>query len=769
MIVVLLLGGCKDDLQYGVLNDPSEEIGLQVEFELEWPQELATRTDLDKYGNERFSNGDMIHIIGTFNVEALQEDGKKERGIETRYGALSYDGTNWKAVGGSNIKWPSIATDGQFTAYYINGSNGVLTGNTKTENFRLSELTPTTDPLIATSEDGIPYGSAVKLEFSHICAYLTLLDIEPQVSDSYWLVRNGVLKDENGQPTVFNNAFQISLVEEGTYGPELNFSFIQEPDDDLTENSIYIAGKIITVEPPESDPLAGKTINAMYFLEPGYYDTFQIVYPASTTTTYNYLEYDYNKIPVIDGETLTKPLLMANTPYTLDITKSPGTTVVSPPSEGGWDDNGSYYVLVDVEEFLKSVYNGNAYEEEGKPILEKTTNGTRLLTNVDFHNYSYSNFEDKGFYPDIPDNIEFDGDHHYIKNLAEPLFHFVSGKVMNIGIREITADIISEENADRNLDNSRNGALCHFNTGGLIKNVRVIDCIFNVGVKSYITTEDNNNKETHNIGGVVGSNMGTIDGVEFGGFMRITVTGYAESPYNNNVNANVLIGGVTGQNTGEGTIADIRAINKNFTMNIVNSCVGVLGNYVCGGLVGQSSGNITQANLSNITINGTKSEGVVSNMGGMVGQLTVTENNNGAVTACNVSGSVAAGITRPFRAITTESYTGGIAGVVWKIPVTNCSSLVSVAGPEPTSTVADVVYGTGGAFGRIRNSDTFTFSELLIYGNSLSGPEEWKGDFVGIAPDSSEWSAWYLNFDSYGNTVKSFTGLDVGTNKPDGF
>lgn len=766
LIAVLLVSGCNDELHYGVVTDPSDETGLPVEFELEWPHDPATRTYLDSYGNERFSNGDMIHIVGTFNVNALQENGTYESGIETRYGALSYDGTNWKAVGGSNLKWPSIATDGQFTAYYVSGSNGVLTGTAPTENFRLSNLTPTTDPLTATSAAGIPYGNAVKLEFSHICAYLTLLDIEPQVSDSYWLVRNGDLTDQNGQPTVFNNAFQISLVE-GTYGPDLNFSFIQEPDNNYSQNPVYIAGRIITVEPPETDPLAGTTINAEYFLEPGYYDTFQIVYPASTTTTYNYIEYDYNKIPVIAGDTPTMPLLEANTPYTLDITKSPGTTVVTPPSEGDWDDNGNYYVIVDVESFLKSAYDGEAYQENDIPILEKTTNGTRLLTNVDFKNFSYSNFDDKGFYPDIRTNIDFDGDYHYIQNLADPLFHFVSGNVRNVGIRTINTDITSEENDDENLDNSRNGALCHYNTG-VITNVRVIDCNMNVGVLSHITAGNVNDNETHNIGGVVGSNKGLIDGVEFGGYLNITVSGYADPSYQENVNATVLIGGVTGQNAAEGTIKDIGWIDNNFTMEIVNSCVGPLGDYSCGGLVGQSSGYIMGADLIHVTINGTESQGVTSYMGGIAGQLTVLGDNSGTVTACSVSGSIAAGVSRPSGPIKSGSYAGGIAGADTNIPVIKCNSMVSVTGP--TTYVEGVLYATGGAFGRIRNAPSYTFSDMMIWGNSLSGPsgtQSFFGDFVGIAPDSAEWDAWYSGFSSYGIVVRPIVSNNVGTNMPD--
>ena len=721
-------------------NDMDE---IDISFELLWPDNLDTRAYLDEYGNERFSNGDMIHILGTFQTETLNEDGSKTKGVESRYGALEFNGVNWIKKEGSDLTWPAISTSGSFTAYYISGSNGLLTGNDPTEKFPLSNLTVTTDPLIAQSKNNIPYGNAVKLEFSHICSFLTIVDLEPQVSDVYWFIRTGDLKDQNGEPVVFNNAYQIGLGN-GKYGPTLEFKFLQEPSEEF-KDLVYISGHRIINEPTSENPLG--TTSVQYFLEPGYYNTFQLVYPSSTTEYFKYIEYKYNSAQTNGESAPIEPLLQANSQYTLNITKSKGSVTVNNPfTEGGWDESEDATIIVDVEEFLKAATSGNSYTENNTPILQSDGNGTTtLVRNIDFDNYDYSNLN--GFYPNIPENVTFDGDLHYIQNLHDPLFRNNNGNIRNLGVRKVNAYIISEEN-DENKDNSRNGALCHLNSGN-IDNIRVKDVVLNVKIKSYVE-QGVDGSETHNVGGLAGSNIGNITEVAFGDKFEIRVSGYSDD---SDVNASVLIGGVVGQNAARGKITDISILNSALSITINNTCEGVLGNYSSGGIVGQSSGYIMGVNLSNVTVDCSSSKGVTSYIGGMAGNLTLS-GNEGSMVNCVISGKVLAGLTKKEGVITSESYIGGIAGMIYNLPVTGCRSFIDVYGvTEPQN---NVIYATGGAFGRINTSNSYNFSNLIIWGGALQGATTSIGNFAGIAPSSEDWNEWYKYFGTYNISVKQF-------------
>lgn len=751
--LLALWQSCIDSLAPESPSKESQSDELEVDFNLYWP-EAETRAIIDSNGTERFLNADVIHIVGTFNTRELQENGEYKTDTISRYGALRYNGTNWIAVEGSNLTWPTTATDGQFQAYYLSESNGVLTIGA-TDTYPLSNLSSTTDPLIANSAPGIKYGNAVKLEFTHLCAHLTLTNLEPQVADAYWMIRPEKIFEQNGTtPATFNNAFKIELGQ-GDYGPELIFSFTQLPSPEY-KGLVYVSGNPYVVEPSQENPF--QSVNVEYYLEPGYYNSFQLVYPVTSDSTYPYLEYNYSPDQNPGAESSIAPQLNANVAYTLNITKNSGTTIVTPPTEGGWDENTQAVIIVDVEAFLKAAQNGEAYSEKSKdtqqevPILEKTANGSKLLRNVDFDYFEYSKFKDSGFQPNLPENITFDGDLHYIQNLNDPLFRDNNGKILNLGIRNVKANnIISEENENASLDNSRNGALCHFNIG-TINNIRARDITLNVKVRSYIQT-DEDGSETHNIGGLVGSNKGNINEVNFAGNVNITVANYVAD--GNEVNASVLIGGIAGQNAAEGTISEVSTIeNENLSITITNNCIGSLGDYSVGGFVGQSNGFLYNINLSGITIDGTKSEGVTSFMGGMVGQLTVEEDSSAEISGCSVSGSARAGKTLPYNNISSVSYTGGISGAVFNTSVTDCGSLMSVAGAS-----ASTLYATGGAFGRIRNSTFYNFSDLIIWGNSLTGPANYIGTFSGIAPKTDEWEAWYKDFDNYNIRVKPFDGI----------
>lgn len=774
LIMLPLIAGCANEWPISGTSAKDSGEDRSIEFAFLWPDNFETRAfDVDTDRKKHFNAKDMIHILGVFNTKSLQEDGTYKTGKVRRYGAMEYnEQTNsWNEVKGNELRWPSTATSGTFQAYYISGSNGVLT-NTSADTCLLSNITPMTDPLSATSQPDVKYGSAVGLEFSHLCAHLTLEDLEPMVAEQYWFYTDGPIDPETKEPRTFNNAFRISLgksAEPETLGqPTLNFEFCQQAD---TKYNLryYISAKakeqIINDNGKET-----VITKAGYFLEPGYYETFSLCYPATAPNIHNYLKYDYKAIPDHAGGVEienTPPDLKANTTYTLTITKSPGVTIVNPPSAEGWHDEEEYYD-VDVEEFLRAVYDKKAYENNNSVlILEATPNGTKLLHNVDFKNYKYAQLYDKSFYPNVMQDVVFDGDYHYIRNLADPLFRYNYGTIKNVGINDIKIEETSyeakgDDTEKSNKDMSRYGALCMWNRGNaIIDNVRINNVNMTIKVRSDITAGDNDS-ETHNIGCVVGSNTGKINNVALSGNFILNVTGDSD---NNAVNASVLIGGIAGQNAAEGEIYDVSPLEGTPSIKITNTCKGPIGSYSVGGIVGESSGKITGVRLSSVVIDGSGSSGVTSYMGGIVGKAEVSSSlvSTASVNSCIVSGSVKAGTTAKNGDLTSASYIGGIAGVVQNTPVLDSRASVSVYGS--TSTSENVIYATGGAFGRIREGAEYPFKNLIAYGSALTKPSgsatatNYIGNFAGIVPQGHTWQ----DYAGMNIIVRKFTGCeDIG-------
>lgn len=759
---LVVLNSCRDEY-FDFKSDTGDEQPIEFAFCL--PVSESGRAFTDIPVKTSFTNGDVIHILGTFKTRALQENGDYIEGEVKRYGALQYNSTtrNWTAVSGNTLTWPSIATSGSFKAYYVSGSNGVLTPDNPVFESSLSGITPMSDPLQASAGE-VVYGHAVELNFSHICANLMLTELTPMVSSVYFFNTNNVFENDMVTPRQFNNGFQLKL-EMVNNQPSLNFEFIKMPDTDYND-AIHIAGTAMVQENIDGAGNITTTGKVYYFLQPGYYPQFDLTYPAKAPATYDFLKYDYNAIPDnIGGPDVenVKPNLLANTTYTLAITKSPGVIITAPPSEGGWDDDGDYHIVVDVEAFLKAAYNSTSYQEGEVDILEATADGTKLLRNLDFRNFDYSNFVDKGFNPNIQDSKVFDGDFHYIKNLGSPLFRYNYGTIKNLGIQDVTINGVSYEDASQEFMN-RHGSLCMWNRQmATISNVRVSNVDMTINVRS-TQVVGSDGSETHNIGCVVGSNTGTISALALSGNLKLTV-----QPENgNDINSKVLIGGISGQNAAEGTISDVASQGIGLQINISNTCKGELGSYIIGGMVGVSSGHITDVTLPNVNIDSSTSSGVTSYIGGMAGQLSVPDGQASELGSCIVGGSVRAGATVVYGYITSENYVGGIAGVVMGVPVSDCSSAVSIYGT--TTTLSDVIYATGGAFGRIRPSSTGSFDDIIAYGSVLQAPlnsdgttgiKNFVGNFAGLVPEGQTWDNDYAG---HNILVHSFTGNDIGGN-----
>lgn len=768
--LLILMGSCRED-DFG--RNPDDNSGeLPVDFNFLWPGLDATRGFDDATVKTKFEDGDVIHIVGTFQTKALLESGEYEYGRTARYGALKYDGKTrqWVPVAGNKLTWPSISTQGSFYAFYLSGSNGLFTNFDEPVTVNLSKVTPESDPLMAPSTGWMVYGHSVNLQFNHLCTYLTLINMEPNVASNYFFTTKEVKTSADGEAHKFNNAFTLTLKQNegldcdslaGT--PELQFEFIEQPDPEY-DNRVYISGNTTLSTMQDTDGEDKIVTKVGYFLQPGYYETFDVNYPASAPDVYPYLNYNYKTIPDNVGGVgydNIPPQLDGGRTYTLNITRAPGVTIVNPPSAEGWDDDG-VFVEVDPEKFLEAVREGWEYtNEKGTKILEKTANGTKLLHNVDFNGFSYEQFMNLKFVPDVLQGNVFDGDYHYISNLGSPFLRNNYGTIKNLGLKNVkysgeSVEYDSTGEVDNTLDRSRHGALCMWNRStALISNVRLDGVDITIDVQYQNTADDGS--EVHNIGCVVGSNTGRINELSLGGDFKLTVNGSDVK------NAEVLIGGIIGQNAGNGTLYDVSLFDDNFTLNITNNCRGALGLYAVGGIVGKSSGYITGAIMSEVTIDCTNSSGVDSYIGGLAGHLDVTTS-TGYVRNCIIGGIVRAGATISSDNFPGQSYIGGMVGYDSQVDVTGCRASVSVYG---SPTVSDnVTYATGGAVGCIQTAALF--ENLIAYGPELNAPAgnpdngaNYVGNFAGICPAGQSWANDYADKNII---LRSFNGLrNIGT------
>lgn len=730
LLCIIALPACSDIIYMDNIADRDTDNELPVEFVFNLP-DIPDSPESRTVPNPKlkFTKGDVIHVQGTFTTEI-----NNIVGTVIRYGALQYDGRIWSGAEGSGLKWPNTAISGNFIAYYIAGSTGNLQPGASTNIVNFSNITPQTDPLKAENNDNTAYGKAIKMDFNHILAYLTLTQLEPQVATEFMFTQQPSTLVESNTPVSFHNAYQLSLNDDNT----LNFKYLAQADENYTLNNeglVYIKSQAIHIE---SDN--GQIAEASYFLEPAFYESFILRYPTSTTTYVDYMQYDYNRVLQNNSHSgLAKPDLKGGHSYVLNIAKSPGTEILVKPDADSWDESDETYDI-DVIEFMKAVVNKEEYKnDDGVLILQQTATGVLLLHNVDFK-YKYYDNDSLGMEPSISGGNVFDGGLHYIWNIGCPLIKNNFGTIQNLGIKKAKINVTANQDADDVKDTSRQGALCKWNqTTGIINNVKVADTItMNVDIQS------ESPDDVFSLGTVIGSNTGTVSEMELNGRFSLTAKAYTGEGYTDNIDASVLLGGVIGQNPG--SVSHINTYNEKFTMTITNNCAGNRGAYYVGGVVGQSQGFINDVTIVSVSIDGSASRGLVSYMGGIAGSLD--SSSESTVTKCNIggTGSVKAGISNSYGNLQGASYTGGVAGALQNVSVTDCNTTIAIAGP--VTAIDNVIYGTGGVFGRIRLSPAGTFnndkiSDITSSGSSLTGPAQYIGNFAGIVPEGQSWETDY--------------------------
>lgn len=749
LLAALCCLSCREDyMEIQDFNKRTDNLPVDVEVNIK-PLD-STRGLLDE-SKTSFSNNELIHIRAEYTCDDLENPGMTKE--EIQYGVMKYSG-NGKWIYESDeysLTWPRTAKTAKFTAFYLYGTTGVLTANTM-QPIMLSDFNYGEDPLTGVAEN-VEWGHTVRFDMEHIFTHLLLTQIASGISDEMYFIPpyNADPKSDYQQ---LNNAFRLEYDEETKV---ISGVFMRIPDDNYKDKDgnglVYVAGKTENYDDIEEDGEVRARVR--YFLEPRAYTQFELMYPRSRNETATYLSYGGN----LTNKTGSEGLLR-NHYYEFSILKSSGISMEENP-EDGWDDSTPVEIL-DVEEFIKAVNRGESYSQEDPEsgqlieILESSSVGTILLKNIDFH-HEYYDIIDGNFLPDL--SLTFDGNYHSIYNMVCPLFNENHGTIKNLGIKDAVTQpehpLISNENYEGiqggRADFSRNGIICRTNVG-TVSNMHLDHVEMEVQIKTTGTTYEDASREAHNAALLIGSNRGTVSNIRMGGKMALTVKNEGSIT----TLPNVVIGSLTGQNLG--AISDVASLEEDEgespVYTIKNECNGSSGVYMVGGVVGNNTGTLSNIMMSSITVDATESLGVESLMGGVVGYMPLSTSGAPIIDACIIRGNVIGGPTNSMININSNSYIGGVAGLMnCQGIVTNSSVSFGVVGTDYYDN--RVNYGVGGAFGRIEKIagvEEGEINTLACFGSELSGVKN-IGNFAGVAPEGftieEHYSGKNINFKHY--------------------
>ena len=754
-----LLAGCQDD---DFLTDGMGPDG-EVLFRIEIDTPDGTRTAVDE-SKTRFQEGELVHIRAEFDCEKNGEQYKRYH-----YGVLQYAGKGiWSPYGDAYaLKWPDEAKTGTFTAYYIYGSNGVLTSNNVDPKL-ISDYAFDEIPLHGQAVN-VRYGEAVKLPMKRVFALLTLTEMKEGISDELWFTipETEIPADDEAYTPVpgeeprelpyLNNAFRIVFDPDNNYEMRQEFSRIPSVDyrDSNGKNLAFVKSRFTRTVDPDNPENVSTEIN--FLLEPGAYHQFTLLYPRGRTTYATYLTYGHD----LSRYTSTKGFV-ANGRYTFSILKSLGVIVEETPEEG-WDES-EPVIIVDVDAFMKSVNSGNEYYEkdlnsdEDVQITEKTDNGLKLLRNIDFRYYQYDVLKD-GTFPNL--NLTFNGDYHYIYHLGCPLFYENNGTIINLGLKEAETKtpIISSEHLPRNgttIDNSYNGFIASRNYG-TVSNMRVAKASMRIQIQT--TNPDEPAHEAHNASLLFGSNIGNVYDIGISDELTLTV----ENAAGEEIMPGVQIGSVAAQNLG--SVTGITPIEEEGyvapTVRIYNRCAGDNGVYRVGGVVGNNMGALYDIFMPSVTVDASASNALESYLGGLAGDIPSSSSSTPVISGCIVRGEVTAGALKPLLNLDAYSYTGGVAGSM-HIQCSISDSSISVGVTDNSPLAEDAQYAAGGAFGQIKSSVGYReggIQTLACFGSTLKG-HGYLGNFAGMAPSGYGWSHYQNNEINVRRLVENNVGLE---------
>lgn len=717
VIVLCSAAACGTD-DFGVMSDNKTGNGVAVNFTARYaatePVSKATG------GKTDFVKGDVIHIAARFYEGEMSSGDKGKQVGGPQYCAYKHDGNSWKPVSDRyDIKWPYSCDYGMFKAYHISHSNGAIT-ETESSVWSLSEISEggisdDTGPM-GTEAEFFPFGHTVKLSFSHLCARLSIVDLDVSTMSEYWFSKPG--------DTGFHNAYK--LVRDANEGLKLEWC---SADDN--EYGIYISRSLDKAVPSEY----GNTITL--YLQPG------VSYSGSK------LYYRYNRSYItLNSDKLNN--LKANHSYVLDIKQDMGI-VFEDTDDGGWtnpDTPDTAFELKDIPAFLKAAGTGQAYSEGETKILEKTSTGVVLLTDLNFSErdpLSENDFPESHLnsLENLTTTVTFDGNFKYIHNSVRPIFGDVQGRLYNLGV----SNTVRSGKVDPAVD-GYGGLARSVNTSGRIGNVRINNLSLTLELP-YTEGAD-----TYYIGCVAGFNNGIVSGISVRG--NISINLHAEDAVKG-INSEVLIGGIVGQNGGmlsdgsEFSQGDSDRVTTCIT--IKNTCSNKLA-MSTGGIVGYSYGDVENMTL-NVDVDASQSTASWNFTGGMAGRLRRSGGSQQVkyFKDITVEGSVKGG-----QGI-SKSFTGGIAGRLFNYFIDNCNAMCDVYGWNGEQSPG-VRYAAGGAFGCIATSDV----EELVHNSSWwgtrlealpTGDNSFFGTFAGIIPPHRSEEVYKAN----GNRTRDVSGI----------
>ena len=751
ILSLTLFAGCNDE-DFGFFAQEDEGA---IRFEVEIENEEGTRGLLDE-AKIKFEEGEVIHIRAVFHC-----NNKGVKSTKIQYGTIKHQGHAYWPASDTNhqLRWPDDAETATFYAYYMTGLNGVLTG-TDMDPKLMSDFKYDEIPLYDIVTDK-KFGEAVKLRMKHIFTHLTLSDLQGGIANELWFTAqpsDPADKSANPKRKPLNNAFRL-LFDPDT--KEITPQFCQISDknylDEKGNPMVYIKSNLQEVE------VNGELSSGIsFFLEPAVYHDFNVLYPKTRNTYSTYLTYsrDLSKVPGAEE-------LLPNHRYVFSVLKSLGVILDETP-DNGWDKT-EPVVLIDVESFLRAANSGNDYfepdQKTGEPvqILESTLEGSRLLRNVDFQYEYYDIFTKNGYFKPSLSNT-FDGNFHYIYHMGCPLFYENNGVITNLGIRDASTKnhpVLSNERVNRGNgfdDLSYNGFIASRNYGSVV-NVRVINAEMTVQVQT--SSPDDRTTEAHNVSLLFGVNRGTVYDIGLSGTLKLTV----ENASGETIVPRVMVGGLAGQNLG--IISGINYISEDGfatpDLTIINKLNGENGVYKIGTVAGVNTGTLDNIFLASTKLDSSKSSGLGSTLGGIVGENSASTSGAAMVSSCIVRGDVIAGTVKQVRTLSAVSYAGGIAGAHnTQANVLNCSVTVGVKGS--TNVASNVDYAEGGAFGIIEKSVSTTegrIETISCYGSSLTGNNssaDYKGNFAGIVPVGFDWDHYAAN----AIRVKNFNLPNIG-------
>ncbi|ADY36051.1 hypothetical protein Bacsa_1479 [Phocaeicola salanitronis DSM 18170] len=707
------LGACQDD--WGADNGTAQrnpEEGLPVTFTTASLPPMKSEGDVTSRANDvykqTFEDGERLHVSATFTL--LGTDGEADvNQTVSKYTQLQYDKENdeWQATEG--ITWPYNAAYATFTAYYINDSEGLLLP-TDPKIVELEDVTDTTDPLKAVAKE-VPYGNAVRLEFEHLCAKLTLTNLSSDAIE-FW-----AKTDEENSAAPINNQFQLLL----TRDEARNETISEENQFTSTGENAHIAA-----QRTEDNSLT-------FYLAPGNYYGMKLNY-----------RYDrpYRGLNI---EGLSD--LKAGTSYVIDFTQHSGSIVIEDDDNGEEDPEKNPDPIemtdVDIDAFLEAICEGSIYEQDGQIILEADgEGGTTLLTNVDFQGSSFTG-------RDLPATASFDGNGHYIQNVARPLFDDLSGKIANLGIYN-EEDITITENEDPETNANAVGVIartCNLASSDTpnIDNVRLSGIVISV-------TPPQDDNLILNVGAAVGNCQGWVNNIRFAGDIKVEV---ATKDHEREIGT-VNVGGVIGQLTATGHLSQVSRMEEDApgTLTVISACPNRTNDRNTGGLVGLSNGRIEDCTLSNATIDASETQGTMVYTGGLAGMARGVQGSHETTTngifRCKFDGIIKCGLAYSEEhgddSAEGHAYAGGAVGYAyWADGIEGNEISGTLYEPSDDSATdgfepyENSIYATGGLFGQAFESPTSNNTTWINFDNVYEGtsPNYYKGKIAGRADANS--------------------------------